>query len=394
MMSTEVLSYQFDDVDHRPPRRAGAAGGNSPVAARAQGLRFAACCWPRAAASWSPSRRCSTASGRASTSPTTPWRGSSRRCGACLGDSARGSRYIETVPTRGYRFIVPVTRQMGQVAPVEVPASRTRRRSPTGPGARTPASGSATIPAALAPPPPCRASTLGGRAGRAGPGRHLPGLALPGHRLRALPLSATVGEPDAAHVVGRAGRLPRVGARRPVARLRQRPGRPLRDLRARPRGRRRSAGADRRRPAQRAAGVVTGRVTHRLPLVGARRHLGDRAVRRRAHAGQPLRIAARLVAGRHAPGLPERAVHRTERGGVRDVRAVEPLGRRRRRRRTATGHAGLAPRGQPRPPDLVSRRPSSLLREPAPRHLGVLDGRPRHRGARHGCSRPAPGRST
>ena len=28
-----------------------------------------------------------------------------------LGDAARGARYIETVPTRGYRFIVPVTRQ-------------------------------------------------------------------------------------------------------------------------------------------------------------------------------------------------------------------------------------------------------------------------------------------
>ena len=29
-----------------------------------------------------------------------------------LGDSARGSRYIETVPTRGYRFIVPVHAQV------------------------------------------------------------------------------------------------------------------------------------------------------------------------------------------------------------------------------------------------------------------------------------------
>src|SRR5918994_1308378 len=33
-----------------------------------------------------------------------------------LGDSAKASRYIETVPTRGYRFIVPVARQMGQAA--------------------------------------------------------------------------------------------------------------------------------------------------------------------------------------------------------------------------------------------------------------------------------------
>ena len=48
-----------------------------------------------------------------------------------LGDSAKGSRYIETVPTRGYRFIVPVTRRFASpltIAPP--PASMT---APAGP---------------------------------------------------------------------------------------------------------------------------------------------------------------------------------------------------------------------------------------------------------------------
>src|ERR671912_1144647 len=36
-----------------------------------------------------------------------------------LGDSARGSRYIETVPTRGYRFIVPVQASYGAGASAE-----------------------------------------------------------------------------------------------------------------------------------------------------------------------------------------------------------------------------------------------------------------------------------
>lgn len=41
-----------------------------------------------------------------------------------LGDSARDSRYIETVPTRGYRLIVPVTRQTGPADAAEPPQGR------------------------------------------------------------------------------------------------------------------------------------------------------------------------------------------------------------------------------------------------------------------------------
>ena len=41
-----------------------------------------------------------------------------------LGDAARGARYIETVPTRGYRFIVPVTRRFASPPDVRPTAGR------------------------------------------------------------------------------------------------------------------------------------------------------------------------------------------------------------------------------------------------------------------------------
>ena len=39
-----------------------------------------------------------------------------------LGDSAQNPRFVETVPRRGYRFIVPEIRPIGEVAPRDAPA--------------------------------------------------------------------------------------------------------------------------------------------------------------------------------------------------------------------------------------------------------------------------------
>ncbi len=69
-----------------------------------------------------------------------------------LGDVARGARYIETVPTRGYRFIVPVTRvgpppAVGSAGP---PGPRLVEGRPPGPAART----TTTAPTPLPPAAP------------------------------------------------------------------------------------------------------------------------------------------------------------------------------------------------------------------------------------------------
>src|SRR6185436_9143598 len=43
-----------------------------------------------------------------------------------LGDDARDSKYIETIPTRGYRWLVPV--QLDGAEPARSPAGRSHRR--------------------------------------------------------------------------------------------------------------------------------------------------------------------------------------------------------------------------------------------------------------------------
>ena len=51
-----------------------------------------------------------------------------RQIRAALGDGASGSRYIETLPRRGYRFVAPVTREGAAATPVDdVPRQRPSR---------------------------------------------------------------------------------------------------------------------------------------------------------------------------------------------------------------------------------------------------------------------------
>lgn len=63
-----------------------------------------------------------------------------------LGDSARGARYIETVPTRGYRFVAPVTRMSRHVAASSMEAGAAVGRPATDVATTTP------VPPATAPP--------------------------------------------------------------------------------------------------------------------------------------------------------------------------------------------------------------------------------------------------
>ena len=122
MMATEVVFYQFDDVtfDLRAGRvlRAG-----SPVALEPKGYDLLVLLASR--------------SGELVTRQEVldrVWAGVYVTDNAvarvvaqvrrALGDTARGARYIETVPTRGYRFIAPVTRIAGPAqadAPVSQP---------------------------------------------------------------------------------------------------------------------------------------------------------------------------------------------------------------------------------------------------------------------------------
>lgn len=115
MMATEVLSYQFDDVviDLRAGR---VAKGGQPVAIEPKGYDLLVLLASRAGdlvtrqevldQVWAGVYVTDNAVARVVAQV--------RRA---LGDSARGSRYIETVPTRGYRFIGQVERVMGPSRP-------------------------------------------------------------------------------------------------------------------------------------------------------------------------------------------------------------------------------------------------------------------------------------
>ncbi len=113
MMTTEVLSYQFDDVsiDLRAGR---VLKAGSPVSLEPKGYDLLVLLASRSGELVSKQEVLERIwSGVYVTDNAVARVVAQVRRG--LGDTARGARYIETVPTRGYRFIVPVTRVMGSV---------------------------------------------------------------------------------------------------------------------------------------------------------------------------------------------------------------------------------------------------------------------------------------
>ena len=211
MMSREVLSYQFDDVviDLRAGRvlRAGTAAPLEPkaydllvlLASRSGELVTRQEVLDRV---WAGVYVTDNAVARVIAQV--------RRV---LGDSAKGSRYIETVPTRGYRFIVPVTRHAGLPRPAGQRSGCHRTRTATTRPVAALTDQRPSSPRASRRIPPQR---LRQHAGHPFWAAGLAVVALwpscsPGDRRRPhRPRSpaAVVSHAHADHLVGRAGRLP------------------------------------------------------------------------------------------------------------------------------------------------------------------------------------------
>ena len=271
-----------------------------------------------------------------------------------LGDDAREAKYIETVPTRGYRWIAPVRREVAARpgAPARVPVAAPEAPAPSG-----------TL---------ARARDRGGggsrpRAARGGRGVRRRTAFVPGRHDRRL---AHAGP---AHRVARPRRVSRVVARRSSDRLRLGSKRGVRNRRPRAGRRVGRAGADERRAAERRARLVARRRAHRVPLDGARRHLDRAGHGRRDAAGERLRVASRVVARRRAHRISvERSCRRLAERFRREP-ALDVVGRRSRRHpRAPRHHAGRSAR-RPRRAGVVARRPLPRVRRVRRRALHALD---------------------
>jgi DNA-binding winged helix-turn-helix (wHTH) protein len=219
MMSGEVLSFQFDDVviDLRAGR---VVKGGEPVALEPKAYDLLVLLVTRAGALVSRQDVLDKVwAGVYVTDNAVARVVAQVRRG--IGDSAREARYIETVPTRGYRFIGQVTPELAPPAPV-VAAEPQVPLTPLDPLRPSPAAGGTFSSGADRP------SGLGGRPGARCPAGALPRVAVAagsGDHDR----GGAAADPD--HVVGGFGRLPGVVSRWRCHRVRQRSRRPLRTVR-------------------------------------------------------------------------------------------------------------------------------------------------------------------
>ena len=320
-----------------------------------------------------------------------------------LGDSARASRYIETVPTRGYRFIVPVT------PPVRAAAGHRGRRQPVPTAAAGPSPdaarrldrpaprvtgrrGRATADAGRDAAGP---SALGRRPGAGRPGGH---SSSPGDRRRprrhgsARPRGSTRTQITSSAALDAFPAWSPDG--RTLAYASDRGGRFeifIRDLTAG--GDRIALTADRQHNVQPAWSPDGSRLAYHSSGRGGIWIVAR--VGRHAGPDQPLRIAARMVARRHAHRLPGRAVHRTgaaafETFGPSSLWVVDLDGSANR----AWRRDGLATGRQPRAAHMVPRWAPALLRQPTARHDRLLDRRSRVRRVDARPRGSAPGPST
>ena len=272
-----------------------------------------------------------------------------------LDDDAREARYVETVPTRGYRFRPEVEGRGGSERPAPQPRARACRATRT----RRPARGRA----------PARQSRRPAR-GRAGGPR--------GRRARRAWAGAARGRagagaraaPDAREHDAGLQRLPRLLTRRQLDRLRVGSLGAARDLRAPARARGARDAGHERRPGQRPARLVPGRPPPRLPLDAARRPVADPGARRRGAAGHLVRLGAGLVARRPARSRSRRSASRPSTASRSTAPRLwildAPL--RRRMRSRARSHGAGVPTGRSRAPVFSTGRHRGPVRGRG--HLG------------------------
>ena len=256
-----------------------------------------------------------------------------------LGDTAHEPRFIETVPTRGYRFIADVVRES---VPTDEPAAPSAVASPTFTGRGR----VLTAPRIAALAGAARRRDDGGLDDRAG---HLAASGPAGFRSDVLG-----GGPETTHGLVGPGSVSRGVARRNSRRLRLRLLWPLRDRdpRAQPRWGR--AVPHDRRAAERSAGLVARRPVHRVPFP----HVGWRLARLvaggRAAAGGRRGQRAGVVPGRCVAGVSVRGAHRPGAKRRRGDAAVHDPDRVRLGRRVAPVDPARGTGRRPRPPVLVT----------------------------------------
>ena len=258
-----------------------------------------------------------------------------------LGDAAREARYIETVPTKGYRFIAEVRKAADAAGLSERRPAAVRFSAPV--GCRAASCGSPRAPWASS-----SSSSDSGRS-RHPESRRRPrgraGGSAPGHRLP------------------RPRSVPDLLPGRRADRLLLRQGRRLRDLREAARRRRPRDPDHVGRPGQPPARVVARRSRDRVRLTGPAGHLARAGPRRHAAPADRVRVAARVVAGRHdhrlSVGRPVGRLGLRRRGGARLVAVPRPGGGRHAR---AADPSRLA-RGRPRCADVLAGRKDDRLRD-------------------------------
>ncbi len=244
-----------------------------------------------------------------------------------LGDDAREARYIETVPTRGYRFVAALA--PGGTAPFPRRPHRVRLC----PDSR------------IRPPPPGRPGggqdfgqprwwqhSWPSRSSASRPG------AGPGARLVPASSDPLARGREADQHQRHAQRLPALLTRRLRDRVLDPAARLDGDRRARAGARREGDGDHQRRPAERPAHLLAGRAATGLPLRGARRDLARARTRRRPPPADPFRLEPGLVARRHHDRVPGPVVGRRERGLLGRGRGIDAVARSRFRGRASAAH--------------------------------------------------------